>query len=67
MTKKRREAVLDEVASELWRVKSNGISGSGLGSESFHDRVASFERMKSNTTLPTPIPNLHFVTRESYR
>ena len=34
MTKKRREAVLDEVASELWRVKSNGISGSGLGSES---------------------------------
>ena len=34
MTKKRREAVLDEVASELWRVKSNGINGSGLGSES---------------------------------
>ena len=34
MTKKRREAVLDEVASILWRVKSNGISGSGLGSES---------------------------------
>ena len=34
MTKKRKEAVLDEVASILWRVKSNGISGSGLGSES---------------------------------
>lgn len=34
MTKKRKEAVLDEVASILWRVKSNGINGSGLGSES---------------------------------
>lgn len=46
MTKKRKEAVLDEVASILWRVKSNGISGSGLGSES-NARFGSVASVKS--------------------